>query len=616
MNKKIMSIMLMGAFALSAVTPVSAATIAELQAMIAQLQAQIVALTGANNNTASSHTYNVNLTLGSTGADVVALQTMLQNKGFLVIPSGISKGYFGGLTQSALAQYQASVGISPATGYFGPITRAHFNGLSVSTPNPSTPDTSNPDDSTDTTGLRSGEASLEDYSVKRGSDSNVEEGDSGEVAVIKFDVEDGDAKIERLDLTFVFAGTTGEDEPWDVIDRINLYDKAGKKIASKDVSDEDDWLEEDSPYVFRFSNLNYVVKKGNEAKITVEIEAAGSVDNAHVSGANDWMVYVDSNDIRAIDGDGISQYAGNPTQKITFGIKEEGADESIKIKSSSSNPKTSTLFVEANKESTWHKVFVFDLEGEENDIDLEDLVLTMTTGTEDYDDVISDVKIKIDGDEFDDFDVVDGDTTSAELTFDIDKDFTIDADDTVEIEVFVKFLQQNGNYVSGSETIQVEATSVSGEGKDDVEDTSSISSEVHTLNTSVAKISGPTYEIDRNTDGGAGVISWAFKVTAEEDDVTFSVADNANVDGSSDGVRFTLFGRDTTIATASLIKVSGNATYAGGVWTITEGQDAEFVLDVMFTTVDALDNGTYRVRLNSVAGSSVDKTSTGLNLSN
>lgn len=68
-----------------------------------------------------------NLTVGSSGEDVVSLQTWLEQKGFLIMPAGVAKGYFGNLTRTALAKYQASVGITPAVGYFGPITRAKVN---------------------------------------------------------------------------------------------------------------------------------------------------------------------------------------------------------------------------------------------------------------------------------------------------------------------------------------------------------------------------------------------------------------------------------------------------------------------------------------------------------
>jgi len=72
-----------------------------------------------------------NLTVGSVGEDVRTLQKFLNDKGFTVANSGPgSPGNettrFGLLTKAALAKFQASVGISPASGFFGPITRAYL----------------------------------------------------------------------------------------------------------------------------------------------------------------------------------------------------------------------------------------------------------------------------------------------------------------------------------------------------------------------------------------------------------------------------------------------------------------------------------------------------------
>ena len=51
------------------------------------------------------------------------LQTALIQKGFLVIPVGISKGYFGSMTKSAVTKYQTR-GELPSIGVFGPKTKA------------------------------------------------------------------------------------------------------------------------------------------------------------------------------------------------------------------------------------------------------------------------------------------------------------------------------------------------------------------------------------------------------------------------------------------------------------------------------------------------------------
>ena len=65
------------------------------------------------------------LSAGATGADVSALQTALEQKGFLTMPAGLATGYFGTLTTAAVSAYQASVAL-PAVGIFGPLTRARL----------------------------------------------------------------------------------------------------------------------------------------------------------------------------------------------------------------------------------------------------------------------------------------------------------------------------------------------------------------------------------------------------------------------------------------------------------------------------------------------------------
>jgi hypothetical protein len=64
--------------------------------------------------------FTKDLTVGSRGAEVTALQNLL----------GISPatGYFGSLTKAAVIKYQLEKGISPAAGYVGAKTRASLNG--------------------------------------------------------------------------------------------------------------------------------------------------------------------------------------------------------------------------------------------------------------------------------------------------------------------------------------------------------------------------------------------------------------------------------------------------------------------------------------------------------
>ena len=107
MKKTVSVIVSLGLFALAPFT-----------ASAAMLSAD-TSMTSADTNIVAE----TNLSLGVRGDNVVWLQTWLESKGYLVIPTGIAKGYFGNLTKSALAKYQSGAGL-PATGYYGLMTRA------------------------------------------------------------------------------------------------------------------------------------------------------------------------------------------------------------------------------------------------------------------------------------------------------------------------------------------------------------------------------------------------------------------------------------------------------------------------------------------------------------
>jgi peptidoglycan hydrolase-like protein with peptidoglycan-binding domain len=61
--------------------------------------------------------------VSATTAEVTELQEVLIEKGYLVLPAGVSKGNFGKLTKMALIKYQKASGLNPA-GHFGALTKA------------------------------------------------------------------------------------------------------------------------------------------------------------------------------------------------------------------------------------------------------------------------------------------------------------------------------------------------------------------------------------------------------------------------------------------------------------------------------------------------------------
>src|SRR3989344_4678564 len=83
-----------------------AVTIAELQAQINALMAQLASLQGGSVSTGAAITSD--LTIGSSGAQVVTLQSALVAQGHLVMPAGVAMGYFGSLTKAAVIKWQAA----------------------------------------------------------------------------------------------------------------------------------------------------------------------------------------------------------------------------------------------------------------------------------------------------------------------------------------------------------------------------------------------------------------------------------------------------------------------------------------------------------------------------
>ena len=94
------------------------------------LRGQATSGTGSTGSTACS--FSTSLTLESQGADVTCLQDYLTGTGHFTF-SGGSTGYFGPVTQTAVAAWQAANGVAPAVGYFGPISMAKYTAIAGTT---------------------------------------------------------------------------------------------------------------------------------------------------------------------------------------------------------------------------------------------------------------------------------------------------------------------------------------------------------------------------------------------------------------------------------------------------------------------------------------------------
>jgi hypothetical protein len=421
----------------------------------------------------------------------------------------------------------------------------------------------------------------------------------------------------------------------------------GDKVASFDASDEDEYLEEDEGE-FRLSGLDLFLPEDDEVEVLVAVSVMNSVDGAATPGdtSADWTITPTS--VRVFDADGVADTILSPSLELgdgeTFDIVEEGYDDGADLESSSDNPDASTLLVDEDTdesdEFTTH-IFEIEVDDESSDLVLEDVWYAVTVDNNGSDitggqrDVINEITMTVDGttvegdailsadtnggpDEDDEaIDAAAGGTTTVHYIFEFDGDVELEADETYDVEISMVFEGQDGNYING---VTVEGVAPGAiwelEGlEDDNVLTGSDSSETHTLASVVPVISGTDFSVDRNEAGDAGTISFEFNVEADgENDVTLTFADVANVQGASDDTRFEISGGDLGAnATASIAKISGDATANGSTgWTIADGDDATFVLDVVFDAASAA--GAYRVFMDTINGVEIDETSSPLNI--
>lgn len=359
-----------------------AATTADLNAQLQALLAQVASLQAQlGSSQGASVTFSRDLTVGATGADVTALQTWLIGKGFS-IPAGAT-GYFGAQTKAAVAAFQAANGITPAAGYFGPITRAKVNAMAGGSTTTTT---------TTTTGgvtLSGGEADLTNYNLvsEQGSFS---EGDTNvKVATAEFDVSGGDVSVQRADLEFQAAhsSATADVKPWKYVDSISLWD-GSKKLATVDASSQSAWDDSDTDtsinssgakrYKVSLTGISDVVKEGNTAHLTFSVNANSSIDAANTDQSFD--IRVPDNGIRAIDAAGIQQYTGDNSD--TVGVDLNSAQNgNLTVKEDSSDPEAGTLVADDTNTSDDLTVFAFDIKNsDDKDTKVTDLTFNVATG--------------------------------------------------------------------------------------------------------------------------------------------------------------------------------------------------------------------------------------------
>lgn len=590
-----------------------AATLQELQAQIQALLAQIQALQNNGSGTTSACSpFTNDLTLGRSGSEVTALQRFLMSRGYS-IPAGAT-GYFGGQTQAALAAFQGANAISPAVGYFGPFTRAKVNSLCSTVV---TPPTDTPGDSTDTTTPPlKGEASLEDFDASSGDDTNLEEGQKNvSVMDVEFNVEDGDVRINRIDLGFTPDSMNNETDPWDTFSEVSIY-TGNNRIARVDASKESNWTE-DSPsngdFRLRLSGVNWTIDESETAEFSVRI----STEN-NIKGANDgevWNIFVPTNGIRGTDGDRTNVYTGDSADTVTFDIDEAGSEDELIIKRSDQDIDSTTLQLKSNAQSGWVTVFAFDIDTDDstNDIEIRKLPIQLTVSSSTVGTFVRDARIQVDGKTYTKKTIVDGATNT--MTFDFNKgELVIDAGNRISVEIDVEFKQLASEFEGTTIVGSIDTSEIIAKGADSLTGSQlsgNATGESHTMRTSgviigtqnTSAVLQPNSNSTREDD--QGVYTIRFDLTAFERDIFIAKSATRGTTLSTGGVNFTMIDTSAgSLETASgtvATSLSSNARTEGGYYKVAEGETKTFTLSVNY---DPEYNAFYKVQLHSINWSS------------
>ncbi len=368
-RNKIAPIGLSVALVLGAAAPAGAVTVAELQAQINALMAQLATLQGG---ASASVNFTRDLTVGSTGTDVSALQQTLVSGGYLVMPAGASMGYFGSLTKAAVMKWQAAVGL-PATGFFGPMSRAKLNGSASAggTVGGSTVGSGTAVSGSISTPGAEGTLTVTSAPV---SNSTIYVGDKKDV-VLAFDAKatNSDILVQRVKIDLGTSANVYNK----VFSKVYLLSSDGSVIASSDLNSSTVVKDSDSRYYITMSGFSSLVKKSETRNYKVAVDLFSSVDSTY---RTSYTIRLAASGVRAVDGAGVSLYSPTNATDVSRSVTVSASlvdSASLAVSANSATPLSREVVASAgSSEDEADKVvlLVFDVRAEKSDITITDLI--------------------------------------------------------------------------------------------------------------------------------------------------------------------------------------------------------------------------------------------------
>lgn len=276
-------------------------------------------------------------------------------------------------------------------------------------------------------------------------------------------------------------------------------------------------------------------------------------------------------------------------------VEPELADLDLVV--SGNNPDAFSIELDEN-DTTEAAVFAFDLDASDSEVPVVVSALTMTgslsVGT--YNEVIDDVTLVIDGEEYPVDLVTDGDSSAFGLSFTLDG-VSIDANEIAEAEVVVHFESADTDFESKTITLSVAGSDIVAAASESVLVSGAVTSETHSLTllsllfdfvsaNALAFANDPA-----DLDDDVGFFTIIVDVAAVGADVFLpKVAVRSSDQGFSFEVENTENNPASTTEFATVL--STTADTEGDFFRIDEAETEEFTLQVLF---DPVTSGSYRV---------------------
>jgi len=574
---------------------------------------------------AAAASFTANLTVGSTGAEVSALQSTLIAAGYSIpaIQSGAAQpGYFGSQTKTAVMAYQAAKGI-PNTGFVGPLTRGALNGGSVATAPATCPVgyvctvVGAP-----TTGTQTGistvgaEGTLAITTSNSGLASTVYENDSM-VGVLGFKAEakNSDIAIQRVKLNL------GNSTKFynKIFKKVYLTDASGNVLTSSDLNSST-VIKDGSNYYVTLSGFSSVVAKGSTKVYMVKADLYSSIDSTDYD-VETYPIQLANNGVRGVDGAGIDQYSPATGSDVsrTPTISADLVDSAtIKLSTNSSTQKSADVVASSgSQENELDKLAIlsFDLKAEKDDVTVTDLVVRVAKAGTGGATASSTVYLYDGSTELDSASVSAGTATFSDLNYLVARDAT----KTLTVKVDVR--NANGTASQISANIQTADITAENSRGDSATKSGSASGE-----TFYVRNVGPQFVLSSKaatrtslssndtsgiaTSTGAG--KFTLTITAVGGDISFGTAASTTPAFSTTSSSIATVYRNSvsngtisantaagTNAIVSYSTPSSGVTQSGQTWTLAEGNSV--TLDVEFQmTVSGSSANSYAFQLNGV----------------